>query len=87
MVPGGAGWHRSRELEVPANVSLLRPPPYGPGQNPVKTLFSVLRHRHLPNREFVSADHVRETVRRAWDGLIRRKDGITRITAREWAVP
>ncbi len=27
MVPGGAGWHRSKDLGIPANVSLLRLPP------------------------------------------------------------
>ncbi len=71
-------------LEGP--VSPLRPPPYNPGPNPVETPFSVLKHRHLPNRAFGSADHVGETLRRVWGGLVRRKDGITRITAREWAV-
>ncbi|MDE0524650.1 MAG: IS630 family transposase, partial [Boseongicola sp.] len=42
VVLDGAGWHRSRELEIPNNVSLLRLPPCSPELNPVETLFSVL---------------------------------------------
>jgi len=76
VVLDGAGWHRSRDLEVPANVSLLRLPPHGPGPDPAGTLFPVLRHRHLPNRVFGSADHVRETV-----------EEIIGITKRDWAAP
>ena len=30
MVLDGAGWHTSRELAVPLNVTLLRLPPYAP---------------------------------------------------------
>ena len=87
VVLDGAGWHRSKDLGIPANVSLLRLPPYSPELNPVETVFSVLKHRHLPNRVFGSAEHVREVVEHVWDAFIRRKGEITRITTREWAVP
>ncbi len=87
VVLDGAGWHRSRDLVTPANVSLLRLPPYSPELNPVETLFSVLKHRHFANRVFGSAEHVREVVEHVWDAFIRRKGEVTRITTREWAVP
>ena len=35
VVLDGAGWHRSKALEVPANVSLLHLPPHSPELNPV----------------------------------------------------
>ena len=75
-----------KELEVPANVSLLRLPPYSPELNPIETLFSVLKHRHFANRVFESADHVRETVEEAWKGFTRRREEIMWITARSWAM-
>ncbi len=87
VVLDGAGWHRSRDLVTPANVSLLRLPPCSPELNPVETLFSVLKHRHFANRVFGSAEHVRETVERVWDAFIRRKGEVSRIATREWAVP
>ena len=43
VVLDGAGWHQSRELEIPANVSPLRLPPCSPDLNPVATLFSVVK--------------------------------------------
>jgi len=87
VVPDGAGRHRSRDPEVPASVSLLRPPPYSPGPDPAGTLFPVLRHRHLPNRASGSADHARETVEEVWRGFARRTEEIIGITGRDWAAP
>ena len=86
IVLDGAGWHRSKDLEVPANVSLLRLPPHSPELNSAETLFSVLKHRHFANRVFESAEHVRETVEEVWNGLILDTEEIMRITARSWAV-
>ena len=87
VVLDGAGWHRSKALEIPDNVSLLRLPPCSPELNPVETLFSVLKHRHFANRVFESAEHVRETVEDVWNGFTRKTGEIMQITARERAVP
>ena len=62
VVLDGAGWHRSRELEIPDNVSLLRLPPCSPELNPVGTLFSALKHRHFANCVFESGEQVRVTL-------------------------
>ena len=35
LVLDGAGWHVSDELSVPANLTLIHPPPYSPELNPV----------------------------------------------------
>ncbi|HVI16763.1 MAG TPA: transposase [Gaiellales bacterium] len=32
----GAGWHVSEDLTVPANLTLIHPPPYSPELNPVE---------------------------------------------------
>ena len=85
MVLDGAGWHRSKDLDIPANVSLLRLPPYSPELNPVETLFSVLKHRRFANRVFESAEHVRKTVTEVWDTFSHNSEDIIRITRREWA--
>ena len=36
MVIDGAGWHRSDALKAPANIYLLKLPPYAPGLNPMR---------------------------------------------------
>ncbi|MYA89854.1 MAG: hypothetical protein F4X97_15625 [Boseongicola sp. SB0662_bin_57] len=86
VVLNGAGWHRSRELEIPDNVSLLRLPPCSPELNPVETLFPVLKHRHFANRVFESAEHVRGTVEKYGTG----SPAIQKRSCRspqEWAAP
>jgi len=85
MILDGAGWHRSKDLEIPSNVSLLRLPPYSPELNPIETLFAVLKHGHFANRVFESAEHVRETVIQVWNTFTRKTDEIMRITRRDWA--
>lgn len=50
----GAGWHRSKELVVPANIAPVFLPPYSPELNPVERLWLALRHRTLSNRAFAS---------------------------------
>ena len=86
VVLDGAGGHRSRELEIPDNVSLLRLPPCNPELNPVEALLSVLKHRHFANRVFESAEHVRKTVGDVWNGCARKAGEIMQTTARDWAV-
>ena len=85
MVLDGAGWHRSKELEIPSSISLLRLPPYSPELNPIETLISVLKHGRFANRVFESAEHVRETVTHVWDAFTHKTEAIMRITSREWA--
>jgi hypothetical protein len=38
-----AGWHRSKELQVPANIRLIEQPAYSPEVNPVKHVWEELR--------------------------------------------
>ncbi len=85
VVLDSAGWHQSRELEIPANVSLLKLQSCSQELNPVETPFSVLKHRQFANRVFESAEHVRETVEEASNGFTRKTGEIMQITAREWA--
>ncbi len=85
MVLDGAGWHRSKDLEIPSNVPLLRLPPYSPELNPIETLFAALKHVHFANRVFESAEHVRETVIQVWDAFTHKSDEIMRIARRDWA--
>ena len=70
VVLDGAGWHTSKELEVPAYLSLLRSFPCSPAQDPAETLFSVLKHCQFANGEFDRGEHVRQAVGEVWNGFI-----------------
>jgi hypothetical protein len=57
-----AGWHRSKELIVPANIRLVQQPPYSPEVNPVEHVWEELREKYLHNRIFPSLDPLIEVL-------------------------
>jgi transposase len=69
LVLDNAGWHRSRELIVPANISLLYLPPYAPELNPMERVWKQVKHRHLSNRQFGDEEAVVEACAEAWNLL------------------
>jgi transposase len=64
LIWDGAGYHTSRDLVIPGNVSLIQLPPYSPELNPVENLWHYLRAHHWSNREYEGYDGLqREAVR------------------------
>jgi putative transposase len=64
-----AGWHRSKELIVPANIRLIEQPAYSPEVNPVEHLWEELREKYLHNRLFSSLDLLVEVLCQALNEL------------------
>lgn len=66
MVMDGAGWHKSKSLEVPSNMRLVILPPYSPELNPVENIWEELREKYFHNRVFSSIsaleDHLVESL-------------------------
>ena len=56
MVVDGASSHRSKELEIPKNMSFIRLPPYSPELNPAEQIWNVLRRNYFANRVFDTLD-------------------------------
>lgn len=50
MVLDGAPSHRSRELEIPEQMALIRLPPYSPELNPAERLWDKLREKEFANK-------------------------------------
>jgi len=50
LIWDGAGSYTAKALEVPANVSLIRLPPYSPELNPIENLWHYLRSHYWSNR-------------------------------------
>src|ERR1700675_1545216 len=55
-----AGWHTTRKLQVPSNISLLHLPPASPELNPTENIWQYLRQSYLSNRVFRDYDDVVE---------------------------
>lgn len=62
MVIDGAGWHRSRMLKAPANIYLLKLPPYAPELNPIEHVWDELREKFFHNRVFASLDMLEDQL-------------------------
>lgn len=69
-----AGWHRSKELVVPANIRLIEQPAYSPEVNPVEHLWEELREKYLHNRLFSSLDLLVEVLCQALNELTEDKE-------------
>ncbi len=69
LVLDGAGWHTSKALRVPANVTLLHLPPYSPELNPAERPWRTLRQDYLSNRAFADYDELFDEVKAAWNRL------------------
>jgi transposase len=64
-----AGWHLSKGLQVPENITLLHLPPYSPELNPVERLWAYLRSHYLSNRIYENYDHLLGRCGQAWNRL------------------
>ena len=80
-----AGWHTTRKLVVPANITLLPLPARSPELNPVENLWQFLRENWLGNRIFRSYDDALDHCCAAWRRLIDQPWRIMSIGLRAWA--
>ena len=69
LVLDQAGWHLSKGLRVPANITLLHLPPYSPELNPVERLWAYLRSHYLSNRAYEDYDDLFHGCAAAWNQL------------------
>jgi len=66
MVCDRAGWHRSKKLNVPANITLTHLPPYSPELNPAELLWREQRSKGLSNRVFKTCADLEAYVAETW---------------------
>ena len=80
-----AGWHTSRKLTVPPNITLMPLPAKCPELNPVENVWQFMRDNWLSNRVFQSGEDLVGHCCEAWNKLIDRPWGIMSIGLRDWA--
>jgi hypothetical protein len=64
-----AGWHRSKELQVPENIRFIFQPAYSPEVNPVEHLWEELREKYLHNLVFPSLEELIDVLCQALSEL------------------
>src|ERR1700730_6331424 len=80
-----AGWHLSRRLIVPENITLVPLPPKCPELNPVENIWQFLRDNWISNRIFASYENLLDHCCFAWNKLIDMPWKIMSIGLRDWA--
>ena len=64
-----AGWHTSRSLRVPANLTLVFLPPYSPELNAIERVWLYLKERFLSHRLWPTYDDILRACCAAWNAL------------------
>ena len=84
LVLDGAGWHVSRDLTVPDNITLVVLPPYSPELNPVERVWLYLRERFLSLRLFDTTEAIIDACCDAWVRLVAEHGRIRSLCAYPW---
>jgi transposase len=81
----GAGYHKSKSLKVPANITLIFLPRYAPELNSAENVWEYLRKNKLSNIVFNSYTEILDKTCEAWRFFANNKAAVTSITHRDWA--
>ena len=80
-----AGWHFSKALQIPGNITLLPLPSKSPELNPVENLWQFMRDNWLSNTIFKSYTDSLDHCCFAWNRIIDQPWRIMSIGLRDWA--
>lgn len=81
----GAGYHKSRRLRVPANITLVHIPRYAPELNSAENIWEYLRQNKLSNTVFANYADIVEKSCQAWNFFAANPTTVSSITHRAWA--
>jgi transposase len=76
--------HRCKELKIPANIALLRLPPYSPELNPAEQIWNKLRRDYFANRVFDSLDAATTQAELGLAKMAANKPAISQLTNWPW---
>ena len=81
-----AGWHTTRKLKVPKNLTMVLLPPACPELNTAENIWQYLRQTYLSNRVFKSYTDILDACQEAWQKLLDETGRIASIATRDWAI-
>jgi transposase len=66
LIWDGAGFHTSKQVRVPPNISLIQLPAYSPELNPIENLWHYLKSHYWSNRAYADYDALETAAIQAW---------------------
>lgn len=85
MLLDRAGWHFSKSLTLPDNLTLLPLPPYSPELNPKENFWQKIKGDYLKNRVFESVEDIMNTCQKAWQNFTNEQGNVKSLCSRKWA--
>lgn len=70
MIWDGAGFHTSKQLRLPNNITAVSLPPYSPERNPIENLWHYLKSHFWSNRAYADYDALEEAAMTAWQTAV-----------------
>lgn len=70
MVWDGAGFHTSKSLRMPANITPIQLPPYSPELNPIENLWHYLKSHYWSNRAYADYEDLEQAALTAWQTAV-----------------
>jgi transposase len=84
LVIDNAGWHTSKQLELPKNITLIPLPPYSPELNPAEHIWEWMKHNYLSNMCFKNYDNIVDELSIAWNAFSNDIERVKSICTRDW---
>ena len=80
-----AGWHTTRKLKLPDNLTMVPLPPACPELNAAENIWQYLRQTYLSNRVLPAYTDILDACQDAWRKLLAETGRIASIATRQWA--
>ena len=62
LVMDGAGWHKSKALNIPKNIEIIYLPPYSPELNPVERFWLYIKQNTIKNRIYENISLLEDSI-------------------------
>jgi len=62
IIMDGAGWHKSKNLEIPKNITIKYLPPYSPELNPVERIWLYIKQNTIKNKIYENISTLEDVV-------------------------
>lgn len=84
LLMDNAGWHRSTNLIVPSNITLIPLPPYAPELNAMEQIWAWIKNHYLSNQCYRNYPEIVDLACSAWNNLSQNAALIKSIMYRDW---
>lgn len=85
LIIDNAGWHTSKELKIPTNITLIPLPPYSPELNSMEQVWEWMKKNYLSNICFINYDEIVDKLSDAWNAFSNNTSLVKSICYRGWA--